>query len=243
MQPLFMIKKGQREKYKKELDRIRMLAREAKALKPELEQLVKIPTMKELDKMRDESVKKVMGALRKIRKWGDLVGERTEKGGKLTYTERIKLERDYKVIEERKAKNRKRIIPEQAYYLYASDFEIANRPKPFPNIKHMTQQGLDKLKERFNRQGKRTYERNQVKQYVSNYIKSLYTVYGRLMTEREEEVRGLLSRIPEPDWWLVFESYDYLSIDFRYLESEGDQRNNFEDLIDDLKRVIRERYT
>lgn len=217
--PLFVAKfrLDQRKGYLNTLKKARAIQREANAIyKDRLVTQVKIPTIRELEKMNYKDAVKLMGDLRKINRPGDLVKKVRGRGYAASDYEIKRARRMAKEAEERKAELRERLTPEEEAVYMGTEYATSLQPKEYDFENSYKQADFDRIVRRLEKETSERVRQEKQDIYLANYYNGIMAVFG---DTHRDEIEGLLSKLSRilPD---DFEYYtgvnELLSLDFIY---------------------------
>lgn len=193
---LFMPKfrKEQRESYKETLKNARYLQREAQAIYDGyLLHDLKVPTMKQLEKMKYQDAVNVMRDLRAFRSPKDLVKRQLGGGAFVSKYEEKKIVRQHKQSEKRRAEKRALIPEEERPGLMGSEYETLTRPKPL-DLNKASQKEFEAIARRLEKETSEEWQEEKRQNYIKNYMKGIETVFGDIADMAD--IRARLMKIP-----------------------------------------------
>lgn len=185
----------------------------AKATYREKSASVYAPTITDLSRKTSHDRRLIIDALKMLNTPEELERKQTKAGAKISDYERSVMMRDHALVEARKADELAKVPQEQRYYMYASDYEVSLRPETL-NIDTLSEQALRKKKERLSYKATDEYIKGKRELYHRNYLKSIDSVYGTMADKAK--INALLNKIPISEWNMLFDIYEYLTMDFRY---------------------------
>lgn len=155
----------------------------------------------------------IIDALKMLDKPEELEKKKTKAGAMISDFERSVMLRDHTLAEARKAAELAKVPQDQQYYMYASDYEVSLRPGTL-DIDSLSERALTKKQAALARKVTDEYMTEKRELYHNNYLKSIDTVYGSIADK--VRINKLLNKIPLSDWPMLFDTYEYLTMDFRY---------------------------
>lgn len=155
----------------------------------------------------------IIDALKMLDRPEELEKKKTKSGAMISDFERSIMMRDHALAEARKAAELAKIPQDQQYYMYATDYEVSLRPSTL-DIDELSERALKKKQAALARQVTDEYIREKQELYHNNYLKSIENVYGSIADKAK--IKSLLAKIPISDWPMLFDTYEYLTMDFRY---------------------------
>lgn len=217
--PLFVAKfrADQRKGYLNTLKKARAIQREANAIyKDRLVTQVKIPTIRELEKMNYTDAVKLMGDLRKINRPGDLVKKVRGQGYAASDYEVKRARRMAKEAEERKAELRERLTPEEEAVYMGSEYVTNLQPKKYDFEKSYKQADFDRIVRRLERETSEKRRQEQQDLFLTNYYNGIISVFGDMNPEEIDDLFRRLSDISPEDFEYYVGTNELLSLDFVY---------------------------
>lgn len=217
--PLFVAKfrADQRKGYLNTLKKARAIQREANAIyKDRLVTQVKIPTIRELEKMNYTDAVKLMGDLRKINRPGDLVKKVRGQSYVASDYEIKRARRMAKEAEERKAELRERLTPEEEAVYMGSEYVTNLQPKEYDFEKSYKQADFDRIVRRLERETSEKQRQEQQDLFLTNYYNGVISVFGDMNPEEIGDLFSRLSGISPEDFEYYVGTNELLSLDFVY---------------------------
>lgn len=225
MHCLFFVAKfraDQRKGYLNTLKKARAIQREADAIyKDRLVTQVKIPTIRELEKMNHTDAVKLMGDLRKIVRPGDLVKKVRGQGYVASDYEVKRARRMAKEAEERKAELRERLTPEEEAVYMGSEYVTNLQPKVYDFEGSYKQADFDRIIRRLERETSEKKRQEQQDLFLTNYYKGVMSVFGDMNPEEIDDLFRRISRLSPEDFEYYVGTNEFLSLEFIYDTATG----------------------
>lgn len=226
----------QREGYKKALANARYLKREAEALyKSKGVQIydLKIPTLKQLEKMPRSDAVNTMRDIRNLKKPSDLVQKRLGGGALVSAYEEKKIKRQYKQSEERRAERRELIPAESLPGLMGSEYETQTKSVKV-DIGAVSQKEFEAIAKRLERETSEAEQERLKDVYYGNYLNAVNNVFGDIANL--DEVWRKLTQIPYDVFDAATAIFEYLTLDFIYDTMQA-LENRYVNFLEDLDRA------
>lgn len=217
--PLFVAKfrADQRKGYINTLKKARAIQREANAIyKDRLVTQVKIPTIRELERMNYTDAVKLMGDLRKINRPGDLVKKVRGQGYVASDYEVKRARRMAKEAEERKAELRERLTPEEEAVYMGSEYVTSLQPKEYDFESSYKQADFDRIIRRLEKDTSEKHRQEQQDLFLTNYYNGVISVFGNMNPEEIDDLFRRLSAISPEDFEYYVGTNELLSLEFVY---------------------------
>lgn len=222
--PLFMAKfrADQRKGYLNTLKKARDIQREANTIyKDRLVTQVKIPRIRELEKMNYTDAVKLMGDLRKINRPGDLVKKVRGQGYAASDYEIKRARRMAKEAEERKAELRERLTPEEEAVYMGSEYVTSLQPKEYDFEGSYKQADFDRIIRRLEKETSESVRQQKQDRYLTNYYNGIMAVFGDIHSDEISTLLSRLSHISADDFEYYTGVNELLSLDFIYDDATG----------------------
>ena len=207
----------QRKRYLNTLKKARAIQREANAIyKDRLVTQVKIPTIRELEKMNYTDAVKLMSDLRKIKRPGDLVKKVRGQGYVASDYEIKRARRMVKEAEERKAELRERLTPEEEAVYMGSEYLTSLQPKEYDFEGSYKQADFDRIIRRLERETSEKQRQEQQDIFLTNYYNGIISVFGDMNREEIDDLFRRLSGLSPDDFEYYVGTNELLSLEFVY---------------------------
>lgn len=228
----------QRRGYLNTLKKARAIQREANAIyKDRLVTQVKIPTIRELEKMNYTDAVKLMGDLRKINRPGDLVKKVRGQGYAASDYEVKRAYRMAKESEERKAELRERLTPEEEAVYMGSEYVTNLQPKEYDFESSYKQGEFDRIVRRLERETSEKRRQEQQDLFLTNYYNGIISVFGDTNPEEIEDLFRRLSGLSPDDFEYYVGTNEFLSLEFVY-DTATDLQSRFDSFISAWNDVL-----
>ena len=207
----------QRKGYLNTLKKARAIQREANVIyKDRLVTQVKIPTIRELEKMNYTDAVKLMGDLRKINRPGDLVKKVRGQGYAASDYEIKRARRMAKEAEERKAELRERLTPEEEAVYMGSEYVTSLQPKQYDFEGSYKQADFDRIVRRLVRETSEKQRQEQQDLFLTNYYNGVISAFGDIHSDEISRLFSKLSQVSADDFEYYVGVNELLSLDFIY---------------------------
>lgn len=229
-----MIKGKQREQYKKVLAHARYLKHEAEVLHKNVVLYdLRIPTIKELDKMNYEDAKALMQDLRNFRTHLDLVKKKNLGGALVSDYEKKRISRMSRATEKKKEKMRSLIEEQSIPGLMGTEIETQTRPAPI-NADDIEGADFDAVVKRLEIETSKAMDDQRREQYYTNYVKGVYNVFGDIANL--DYIYSIIHKIPADIFYVLTQTTEYLQLAFIYDDLIG-LSERYEVFLNDLVSV------
>lgn len=214
---------------------VKQITKSAKAQYGKKAANVYAPTPSEMQRKSAMDRGLIIDALKMLDRPEALERKQTKAGAYISDFERSIMTRDHALVEARKADELAKVPQEQRYYMYASDYEVSLRPETL-DIDNLSEKALRKKQERLAYKATDEYIKRKQDLYQNNYLKSIKSVYGSMADYTK--IMKLLRMIPISEWNMLFDVYEYLTMDFRYDDNIA-LSTRYELFMSDLEAVSR----